>query len=107
MRLLLLVLVTFVLLSSCSPISKRALTKTFKQTERTFQDQTGFALYDPQEKKTIYEFNSDKYFTPASNTKIFTLFASLNIIGDSIPGIKYVERNDSIIFWGTGDPTFL
>jgi D-alanyl-D-alanine carboxypeptidase/D-alanyl-D-alanine-endopeptidase (penicillin-binding protein 4) len=107
MRILLFALTVFVFLSSCSPISKRTLTKTFKQTEKRFQDQTGFALYDPQEKKTIYEFNSDKYFTPASNTKIFTLFASLNIIGDSIPGIKYVEGNDSIIFWGTGDPTFL
>ncbi len=107
MRILLFALLTFVFLSSCSPISKKALTKTFKQTEKKFQDHTGFVLYDPQEKKTIYEFNSNKYFTPASNTKIFTLFASLNIIGDSIPGIKYIQRNDSLIFWGTGDPTFL
>ncbi len=107
MRILLIVFAGIVFLSSCSPISKKALTKTFKQTEKKFQDHTGFALYDPQKKKTIYEFNSDKYFTPASNTKIFTLFASLNIIGDSIPGIKYLERNDSLIFWGTGDPTFL
>ena len=107
MRLLLFALATFVFLSSCSPISKRRLTKTFKKTEKTFQDQTGFALYDLQKKKTIYAFNSDKYFTPASNTKIFTFFASLNIIGDSIPGIQYVQRNDSLIFWGTGDPTFL
>jgi len=107
MRIPLFIFVGFAFLSSCSPISPRTLTKTFKQTERKFQDQTGFALYDPIEKKTIYEFNSDRYFTPASNTKIFTLFASLNIIGDSIPGIKYVQRNDSLIFWGTGDPTFL
>ncbi len=107
MRIFLFVLIGIVFLSSCSPVSKRALTKTFKQTEKTFQDQTGFALYDPQEKKTVYSFNSDKYFTPASNTKIFTFFASLNIIGDSIPGIQYVQRNDSLIFWGTGDPTFL
>jgi serine-type D-Ala-D-Ala carboxypeptidase/endopeptidase (penicillin-binding protein 4) len=107
MRIVLFVLAPLVLLSSCSSISQRALTKTFKQTEKKFQDHTGFALYDLQEKKTIYEFNSDAYFTPASNTKIFTLFAALNIIGDSIPGIKYIQRNDSLIFWGTGDPTFL
>lgn len=107
MRIFLFALAVFIFTSSCSPISKRALTKTFKQTEKTFQDHTGFALYDLQEKKTVYSFNSDKYFTPASNTKIFTFFASLNIIGDSIPGIKYVQRNDSLIFWGTGDPSFL
>jgi serine-type D-Ala-D-Ala carboxypeptidase/endopeptidase (penicillin-binding protein 4) len=107
MRFLLSVFIAFIFLSSCAPISKKALTKTFKQTEKSFQDETGFALYDPQEKKTLYEYNSDKYFTPASNTKILTLFASLNIIGDSIPAIKYVQRNDSLIFWGTGDPSFL
>lgn len=76
-------------------------------TEEKFQDYTGFMLYDVSDKKTIYEYNASKYFTPASNTKIFTLFASLNIIGDSIPGLRYLEHEDSLIFWGTGDPSFL
>ncbi len=107
MRTLLFGIAVFVLLSSCTPLSKRALNKTFKQTQEKFQDQTGFALYDPQKKKTVYAFNSDKYFTPASNTKVFTFFASLNIIGDSIPGLQYIQRNDSLVFWGTGDASFL
>jgi len=76
-------------------------------TEEKFQDYTGFMLYDVSDKKIIYEYNASKYFTPASNTKIFTLFASLNIIGDSIPGLRYLEHEDSLIFWGTGDPSFL
>lgn len=67
----------------------------------------GFSLYDVDEQRFVNNHNQDKHFTPASNTKVFTLFASLKLIGDSIPGIAYVERGDSLIFWGTGDPSFL
>ena len=95
------------LIVSCSPVSKRQLTRTFRSTEGEFQDHTGFMLYDPQSNQTIYEYNAAKYFTPASNTKILTLFASLNILGDSVPALRYLVRGDSMIFWGTGDPSFL
>jgi D-alanyl-D-alanine carboxypeptidase/D-alanyl-D-alanine-endopeptidase (penicillin-binding protein 4) len=94
-------------LLSCSPVSKRMLRKTFEATETKFQDHTGFALYDLEKKKMVVEYNAAKYFTPASNTKIFTLFSALSIIGDSVPALKYIERGDSLIFWGTGDPSFL
>lgn len=95
------------LLVSCSYISPKKLRKTFLNTEKTFQDFTGFIIYDLEKKKSLFEYNADKYFTPASNTKIFTLFTSLNILGDSVPGLRYIERGDSLIFWGTGDPSFL
>jgi D-alanyl-D-alanine carboxypeptidase/D-alanyl-D-alanine-endopeptidase (penicillin-binding protein 4) len=102
---------TFVLVSlflySCSAVSKRSLDKTLQLTEQKFQDHAGFILYDPEEKKVLYEYNANKYFTPASNTKIFTFYTSLKIIGDSIPAFKYLINGDSLIFWGTGDPSFL
>ena len=94
-------------LYSCSPVSRASLNKTFNATEQRFQDHTGFVLYDPSKSKTIFDFNGDRYFTPASNTKIFTLYTALKILGDSVPALKYVQRNDSLIFWGTGDPSFL
>lgn len=94
-------------LYSCSPVSPARLKKTLNATEERFQDHTGFVLYDPGDRKTLFDFNGERYFTPASNTKIFTLYTALKILGDSVPALEYVQRNDSLIFWGTGDPSFL
>ena len=94
-------------LYSCSPVSRARLTKTFNATEQRFKDHTGFVLYDPSQNKTLFEFNGDRYFTPASNTKIFTFYTALKVLGDSVPALEWVQRNDSLIFWGTGDPSFL
>src|SRR5699024_2115773 len=68
---------------------------------------TGFMLYDPAADEVIYAQNEKKYFTPASNTKLFTFYTGLKIIPNRIPALEYVFRGDSLIFWGTGNPTFL
>jgi len=88
-------------------IKKRKIKKLFKHSAILNDHFTGFALYDLDEKKMIYEQNADKYFIPASNTKLFTFYTCLKMLGDSIPALKYVIHNDSLIFWGTGDPSFL
>ena len=68
---------------------------------------TGFALYDTEQEGMVYTHQADKYYTPASNTKIFTLYAALKLLGDSIPALEYRISGDSLLFTGTGDPTFL
>ncbi len=73
-----------------------------------YQNQfTGIYVYDINADKEVYNYNGDKYFTPASNTKIFTLFTGLTMLSDSIPAFKYAVNKDTITIQGTGDPTFL
>lgn len=107
MRLPVIIFLLGCLAAGCSPVSKKQLTKTFRTTEQKFQHHAGFVLYDPASRKTLFAYNGDRYFTPASNTKIFTLYAALTLLGDSVPGLHYLERGDSLIISGTGDPSFL
>lgn len=93
-------------LTSCSTVSKRVLFKTLHEQEKKFQHHVGFVLFDVEKKKTI-SYQGDHYFTPGSNTKILTLFSSLNLLGDSLRALRYEYSGDSLIFWGTADPSFL
>lgn len=88
--------------------------QNFEDVYRMIQDSKilndhfyGFSLYDLTADKFVIDVNGNKHFTPASNTKIYTTYAALELLGDSIPGLEYVERGDSLLIWGTGDPTFL
>jgi D-alanyl-D-alanine carboxypeptidase/D-alanyl-D-alanine-endopeptidase (penicillin-binding protein 4) len=106
-------LLLFSILTSC--ITNRTITKRevkaveeMIESSPVFNDQfTGFVLYDPANRTTITSTNGDKYFTPASNTKILSLYAALNILGDSLPVLNYFENEDAFYFWGTGNPLFL
>jgi len=89
----------------CSP--RRYITKEVIRLEEELKEHTGFLVYDPVSRKNLIEHQSDRYFTPASNTKIFTFYSSLKLLGDSAVSIKYTQSNDSLIFWGAGDASFL
>lgn len=68
---------------------------------------TGIAIYDAGSSKYLYTHQSNKYFTPASNIKLFTLFAAQQHLHDSIIGARYQLIGDEIVVYATGDPTFL
>lgn len=67
----------------------------------------GVVVYDAGSNKYLYDYQGDKYFVPASNTKIFSCYAGMKYLGDSLPGIRYVEMDTAIVIFPTGDPTFL
>ena len=103
-------LFTFFTLSSCSftkQISKQANTVLLKDTA-IMQGHIGISIYEPSTGKYWYNYNAEKYFVPASNTKLFTLYAGMKYLGDSLVGLRYEIIKDTVVdIYPTGDPTFL
>lgn len=104
---LIVALLIMALFSSCASFKSRQLTSKLNKANKLNDHFTGLVIYDPTTEEYLYEKDANKYFTPASNTKLFTFFAGLKLLGDSLDGIKYTVKGDSLIFRGTGDPTFL
>jgi D-alanyl-D-alanine carboxypeptidase/D-alanyl-D-alanine-endopeptidase (penicillin-binding protein 4) len=68
----------------------------------------GISIFDPSTNKYLYNHQGDKYFIPASNTKLFTCYAAMKHLGDSLVGMRYFVQGDSLLaIIPTGDPTFL
>ena len=97
------------LLTGCTSTKERIARSItgWQSVENTENYFSGILIIDPQTRDTLYSDNAKKYFTPASNTKIFTLYASLKLLPEKIPALKYISRNDTLYFEGTGDPTLL
>lgn len=69
--------------------------------------QVGICLFDPNDSRYLYNLQGDKYFIPASNTKLFSLYAGLKHLGDSLVGMRYQLTDTALFIQPTGDPTLL
>ncbi len=67
----------------------------------------GVSIYDISKKTYLYNYNAEKYFVPASNVKIFSLYAGLRYLGDSLLTATVEESDTAIFVYPNGDPTFL
>jgi D-alanyl-D-alanine carboxypeptidase/D-alanyl-D-alanine-endopeptidase (penicillin-binding protein 4) len=67
----------------------------------------GVCVYDAGKGKYVYLHDAHKYFTPASNTKLYTFYTGLSLLGDSTTGIRYQINGDTLYVSGTGDPSLL
>lgn len=68
----------------------------------------GVAVFDPSTNKYLYNYQGNKFFVPASNLKIFTCYAAMKTLEDSLTGLFYTLDDDSsYLVKFSGDPTFL
>jgi serine-type D-Ala-D-Ala carboxypeptidase/endopeptidase (penicillin-binding protein 4) len=88
-------------------IEKIPLSKYFETSPVFKESHTGLLVYDPVNNEVLFNHQAHKRFTPASNTKLLTWFAAIQMLGDSIPALHYIDTGDTLYFTGTGDPTLL
>lgn len=105
---------SFLILCSLFLISCSVSTKISKSAKNTVLNAAplktahiGISIYDPETGKYLYNYQGDKYFVPASNTKIPTCYAAMKYLGDSLVGLRYEMTGNCTMVQGTGDPTFL
>ncbi len=67
----------------------------------------GISIFEPAANKYLYNYQGDKYFVPASNTKLPTCYAAMKYLGDSLVAALILEKDTAILIAPTGDPTLL
>ncbi len=105
----LLSILLLIFFASCSvnkQISRSAKTEIFSNKELVTAH-IGISIFDPSTNKYLYNHQGEKYFIPASNTKIPTCYAAMKYLGDSLAGWFVKETAESIYIKPNGDPTFL
>ena len=63
--------------------SQSELEQIFTESDVFSESLTGFVLYDPEADSVLHNRDGGRYYIPASNTKILTLYASLNALPDT------------------------
>ena len=104
-------IVYLLLLQFCSCRTMGQITQ--QQSNSFFNDSAvitghvGISIYDPATGKYLYNYNAEKNFIPSSNVKLFSLYAGLKYLGDSLVGMRYVENDTAVFVYPSGDPTLL
>lgn len=104
LKFLFIAVATVMILSACSV---RQAQKTLLNSEGVKGAHVGIAVYNDTKGQWLSKYQSDHYFTPASNTKILATYLGLQFLGDSLPGWKMAENADTLFLMPLGDPSFM
>lgn len=103
------ILMTMTVLASCSTQQKigKSAQKLLIRDSALASAHLGIAVQDPATGTFLYKYQSDKFFTPASNTKIFTCYASMKTLPERLPSAWISETDTAMVITPAGDPSFL
>ena len=99
----------WILLSACASSGKinRQIIQPLIQDSLLKNVHIGIAIWNKKSESFIVQHNSHKYFVPASNVKIATLYAALKYLPDSLPSFDYLNTTDTLFILPKGNPAFL
>lgn len=101
----------FLMFTGCSSVKQLAIEKDasrlLNQSEVFSSQFTGFSLFDIEANQFVAGHNATLRFTPASNTKLLTMYAVLKSFDGYVPSVVYQTTDSSVIVSPLGDPTFL
>src|SRR4051812_30003942 len=90
--------ITVLFVAACSPSKqiKKSAEKNVLKDSALQTAHVGISIFDPSSNKYLYNYQGDKYFVPASNTKLPTCYAAMKYLGDSLPGLRYLIFNGDL-----------
>ena len=103
-RNLIVLIAAAITLASCS-IEKRInqqANKFLLKDSILSQAHIGIAVQDLESQKWVYQFQSDKLFTPASNTKIVSCYTAMKYLPDHLPAALVTELDTALLITPTG-----
>ena len=92
------------LVAQMQPGQIKALNKAWYDLGLAGNSHTGLSIYDLQKRKSIFNYRADNFFVPASNIKILTMYAALEMLDEQLDAGFYSIHDDSLLIWGGGDP---
>jgi D-alanyl-D-alanine carboxypeptidase/D-alanyl-D-alanine-endopeptidase (penicillin-binding protein 4) len=103
-------LILLFLLNACTPAARVRISakRNIFRDSLLHAAHVGISVFEPAKNRYLYNYQGDKYFVPASNTKIPTCYAAMKYLGDSLVSARWaVNRNRELVILPAGDPTFL
>src|SRR5574339_1258862 len=105
---LLIIHFSFLIFTSCSIQQK--ISRSAKQVindSSLLSAHVGISIYEPATGKYWYNYQGDKYFVPASNTKIPACYAAMKYLGENLRGLDFIETDSFLFIRPTADPTVM